>query len=231
MLVSIRFILFLVCAIGLTGCPSAENSQAAQNMIPSPNPPVNAGNPKALIVYLSRTQNTEALAKKVQEKVGGDLVTLELQTPYPENYQVIVKQVDQENKDGYLPPLKNQIDDIGQYDVIFVGFPTWDMQLPPPIKSFLNQYHTDLNGKMIVPFNNNAGYGMGQSLAQFKQYCRGCQIMQSIELRGGIERDGILFVMEGERAKHAKNEIAQWLQDLSVNNPVIQQLLQNHATN
>lgn len=105
------------------------------------------------------------------------------------------------------------------------------MQLPPPIKSFLNQYHADLNGKMIVPFNNNAGYGMGQSLAQFNQYCRGCQIMQSIELRGGIERDGILFVMEGERANQAKNEIAQWLQDLSVNNPVIQQLLQNHATN
>ena len=163
--------------------------------------------------------------------MGGELVALELQTPYPENYQAIVRQVDQENQDGYLPPLKNQISDIGQHDVIFVGFPTWDMQLPPPIKSFLNHYQADLNGKMIVPFNNNAGYGMGQSLAQFNQYCRGCQIMQSIELRGGIERDGILFVMEGERANQAKNEIAQWLQDLSVNNPVIQQLLQNHATN
>ena len=231
MLISIRFILFFICAIGLMGCPSAENSQTAQNMVPSPNPPVNTDNPKALIVYLSRTKNTEVLANMVQEKVGGELVALELQTPYPENYQAIVRQVDQENQDGYLPPLKNQISDIGQYDVIFVGFPTWDMQLPPPIKSFLNHYQADLNGKMIVPFNNNAGYGMGQSLAQFNQYCRGCQIMQSIELRGGIERDGILFVMEGERANQAKNEIAQWLQDLSVNNPVIQQLLQNHATN
>ncbi|WP_224965195.1 flavodoxin family protein [Acinetobacter guillouiae] len=231
MLISIRFILLFICAIGLMGCPSAENSQRAQNMTPSPNPPVNADNPKALIVYLSRTKNTEAIAKMVQEKVGGDLVALELQTPYPENYQAIVRQVDQENQDGYLPPLKNQISDIGQYDVIFVGFPTWDMQLPPPIKSFLNQYQVDFNGKMIVPFNNNAGYGMGQSLAQLNQYCHGCQIMQSIELRGGIERDGILFVMEGERSNQAKNEIAQWLQDLSVNKPVIQQLLQNHATN
>lgn len=230
MLISIRFILIFICAIGLMGCPSAENSQTTQNMVPSPNLPVNTDNPKALIVYLSRTKNTEALAKMVQEKVGGDLVALELQTIYPENYQAIVRQVDQENQDGYLPPLKNQIADIGQYDVIFVGFPTWDMQLPPPIKSFLNKYQADLNGKMIVPFNNNAGYGMGQSLAEFNQYCRRCQIMQSIELRGGIERDGILFVMEGERANQAKNTIAQWLQDLSVNNPVIQQLLKNHAT-
>lgn len=231
MLISIRFILFFVCAIGLMGCPSAENSQTTQSMASSPNPPANADNPKALIVYLSRTKNTEALAKMVQEKVGGDLVALELQTPYPENYQAIVRQVDQENQDGYLPLLKTRIETFGQYDAIFVGFPTWDMQLPPPIKSFLNQYEADLNGKMIVPFNNNSGYGMGQSLAQFNQYCRGCQIMQSIELRGGIERDGILFVMEGQRANQAKNTIAQWLQDLSVNNPVIQQLLKNHATN
>ena len=231
MLISIRFILFFVCAIGLMGCPSAENSQTTQSMASSPNPPANADNPKALIVYLSRTKNTEALAKMVQEKVGGDLVALELQTPYPENYQAIVRQVDQENQDGYLPLLKTRIETFGQYDAIFVGFPTWDMQLPPPIKSFLNQYEADLNGKMIVPFNNNSGYGMGQSLAQFNQYCRGCQIMQSIELRGGIERDGILFVMEDQRANQAKNTIAQWLQDLSVNNPVIQQLLKNHATN
>ena len=186
MIASMRFILFFVCAIGLMGCPSAENSQAAQNINPSPNPPVNVDNPKALIVYLSRTKNTEALAKMVQEKVGGDLVALELQTLYPENYQAIVRQVDQENQDGYLPLLKTRIETFGQYDAIFVGFPTWDMQLPPPIKSFLNQYEADLNGKMIVPFNNNSGYGMGQSLAQFNQYCRGCQIMQSIELRGGI---------------------------------------------
>ena len=88
------------------------------------------------------------------------------------------------------------------------------MQLPPPIKSFLNKYQADLTGKMIVPFNNNAGYGMGQSLVQFNQYCRRCLIMQSIELRGGIER-----------ANQAKNTIAKWLQDLSINNPVIQQLL------
>lgn len=189
------------------------------------------GNAKALIVYLSRTKNTEALAKMVQDKVGGNLVALELQKPYPENYQAIVRQVDEENQKVFLPSLKTQIDNIGQYDVIFVGFPTWDMQLPPPVKSFLKQYEADLKGKTIVPFNNNAGYGMGQSLAQFNQYCQGCQMVQSIELRGGIERDGVLFVMEGERANQAEIEIAQWLKKLSVNHPLIHQLLQNHAMN
>lgn len=231
MSITLRMMWIFLCTLCLTACPtSAENTGIAQNMEPSPNTTMD-GDSKALIVYLSRTKNTEALAKMVQEKVGGELVALELQRPYPKNYQAIVSQVDQENEDGYLPPLKTQITDIGQYDIIFVGYPTWDMQLPPPIKSFLNQYKVDLNGKIIVPFNNNAGYGMGQSLAQFSQYCQGCQIMQSIELRGGIERDGVLFVMEGERANQAKTEITQWLQNLSTSSPVIQQLLQKQSAN
>lgn len=231
MSITLRMMWISLYTLCLTACPtSAENTGIAQNMEPSPNTTMD-GDSKALIVYLSRTKNTEALAKMVQEKVGGELVALELQRPYPKNYQAIVSQVDQENEDGYLPPLKTQITDIGQYDIIFVGYPTWDMQLPPPIKSFLNQYKVDLNGKIIVPFNNNAGYGMGQSLAQFSQYCQGCQIMQSIELRGGIERDGVLFVMEGERANQAKTEITQWLQNLSTSSPVIQQLLQKQSAN
>lgn len=231
MSITLRMMWIFLYTLCLTACPtSAENTGIAQNMEPSPNTTMD-GDSKALIVYLSRTKNTEALAKMVQEKVGGELVALELQRPYPENYQAIVSQVDQENQHGYLPPLKTQITDIGQYDIIFVGYPTWDMQLPPPIKSFLNQYKVDLNGKIIVPFNNNAGYGMGQSLAQFSQYCKDCQIMQSIELRGGIERDGVLFVMEGERASQAKTEITQWLQNLSTSSPVIQQLLQKQSAN
>ena len=231
MSITLRMMWIFLCTLCLTACPtSAENTGIAQNMEPSPNTTMD-GDSKALIVYLSRTKNTEALAKMVQEKVGGELVALELQRPYPKNYQAIVSQVDQENEDGYLPPLKTQITDIGQYDIIFVGYPTWDMQLPPPIKSFLNQYKVDLNGKIIVPFNNNAGYGMGQSLAQFSQYCKDCQIMQSIELQGGIERDGVLFVMEGERASQAKTEITQWLQNLSTSSPVIQQLLQKQSAN
>ena len=98
---------------------------------------------KSLIVYLSRTNNTKAIAEMIQKNVGGKLVALELVNPYPENYQAIVKQVSEENETNYLPPLKNTIDSIQNYDVVFVGFPTWGMKLPPPIKSFLKQYDLD----------------------------------------------------------------------------------------
>jgi multimeric flavodoxin WrbA len=68
-----------------------------------------------------------------------------------------VAQVVWENETGYLPPLKTKIDSIEKYDVLFIGFPTRDMQMPPPMKSFLHEY--DLSGKTVIPFNTNAGYG------------------------------------------------------------------------
>src|SRR5688572_5740198 len=122
-----------------------------------------------LIVYLSRTNNTKAVAEMIHKQVGGKLVALELVTPYPEHYQTTVAQVARENETGYLPPLKTKIDSIEKYDVVFVGFPTWGMQLPPPMKSFLTQY--DLSGKIVVPFNTNGGYGIGSTFDTVKKLC------------------------------------------------------------
>lgn len=114
---------------------------------------------KILIVYLSRTNNTKAIAEIIQKNVAGTLIALELEKSYPENYKATVQQVVDENASGYLPPLKTKIDSIEKYDTVFVGFPTWDMQMPPPMKSFLHQY--DLSGKTVIPLNTNAGYGAG----------------------------------------------------------------------
>lgn len=77
---------------------------------------------KILIVYLSRTNNTKAIADIIHKNVGGTLVALELEKPYPANYEATVQQVVEENETGYLPPLKTKIDSIEKYDIVFVGF-------------------------------------------------------------------------------------------------------------
>ncbi|NBB23084.1 hypothetical protein GVN20_27275 [Runella sp. CRIBMP] len=106
---------------------------------------------KVLIVYLSHTNNTKAIAEIIHKEVGGTLVALKLTNPYPENYTETVPQVVKENEKGYLPPLKTMIDSIAQYNVVFVRFPTWWMKLPPPIKSLLHLY--DL--KKVVAKDND----------------------------------------------------------------------------
>ena len=169
---------------------------------------------KILIVYLSRTNNTKAIAEIIHENIGGMLVALELENPYPENYGATVDQVAKENETGFLPALKTKVDNIQQYDVVFVGFPTWGMQLPPPMKSFLKQY--DLSGKIVVPFNTNDGYGIGSSFDTVKELCPDSKILDGFSIKGGAERDGVLFVMEGEKEKQAQLEVQKWLQQINV---------------
>jgi flavodoxin len=146
--------------------------------------------------------------------VDGKLVALELQTPYPENYRQTVQQVSKENETGFLPPLKTRIDSIEQYDIVFVGFPTWDMKMPPPMKSFLNQY--DLSGKTIILFNSNAGYGVGSSFDTLKQLCPHSKVLEGYSTKGGVERDGVLFVMQGQKEVQTRNEVKVWLSKIKM---------------
>lgn len=169
---------------------------------------------KILIVYVSRTKNTKALAQMIQQYTGGKLMELELVNPYPENYKATVEQVARENETGFLPPLKTKIDSLQKYDVVFVGFPTWGMQLPPPMRSFLKKY--DLVGKTVVPFNTNGGYGIGRSFEQVKQLCPNSTVAEGYSIKGGVERDGIIFVMEGEKEKQARIEVQKWLQKINM---------------
>jgi hypothetical protein len=95
-------ILTIICL--LSGCSSAQ--QLPTNAQPS------TREQKILIVYLSRTNNTRAIAEFIHQKVGGTMVALELETPYPADYNATVQQVARENETGYLPPLKTKIDRI-----------------------------------------------------------------------------------------------------------------------
>src|SRR6185295_10574948 len=196
-----KSVLFVAAIIVMCLVPVCSNSQP----VPSE---------KTLIVYLSRTNNTKAIAAIIHKKVGGTLVALELEKPYPENYQATVQQVVKENETGFLPPLKTKIDSIQTYDVVFIGFPTWDMQMPPPMKSFLHQYN--LRGKTVIPFNTNAGYGVGSSFRTVKELCPESNILEGFEIRGGIERDGQLFVIKGEKAKDAETKVNKWLQKIKI---------------
>lgn len=211
MKVSIKSVTVLSLMIAATICLLSSCSTAQQlptNIQPS------QLDKKILIVYLSRTNNTKAIAEFIHENVGGTLVPLELEKPYPADYQATVQQVARENETGYLPPLKTKIDRIEQYDVVFLGFPTWGMQLPPPVKSFLRQH--SFKGKTVIPFNTNAGYGEGSSFQTVKELCPESEVLEGFVTRGGVERDGEYLVIKNERANQARSEVKNWLRELKM---------------
>jgi flavodoxin len=199
------YLWFCSALILLSSCSKAQEAEHKESL----------KDKKVLIVYLSRTKNTKTIAEIIQKNVGGDLVELELQNPYPDNYKAIVEQVSKENESGFLPLLKTKIENIEKYDVVFIGFPTWGMKLPPPMKSFLKQ--NDLTGKTVIPFNTNAGYGIGSSFDTVKELSPESKFLDGFTMKGGIERDGILFVMEGKRKIEAEKKVTEWLTEIGLN--------------
>jgi flavodoxin len=199
-----KYLLLFILYLGFaSACTRAQDAKSV-------------GDSKVLIVYLTRTANTKAVAEIIQKQVGGKLVGLELINPYPTNYKAHVAQMVKENNDGYLPPLKTKIDGIESYDRIFIGFPTWGMKIPPPMKTFLKQYN--LEGKTIIPFNTNAGYGVGNGFEIVKQLCLKSIVLEGYTTTGGIERDGVLFVMKGDKEIKTAAEVKTWLQKIKMFN-------------
>lgn len=198
-------LIFFSVFSGLASCQSNEKVD-----LENANPNVE----KVLIIYLSRTQNTKAVAQMIHQKVGGTIIEIDVENPYPTDYKTMVAQVREENETNFLPVLKTKIEDIEQYDTIFLGFPTWGMQLPPPMKSLLNEY--DLSGKTIIPFNTNAGYGIGSSFETVKKLTPYSTVLEGFTTKGGVERDGILYVMQGGREMEVRAEVNQWLQKIKI---------------
>lgn len=170
-----------------------------------------SGSHKPLIIYLSRSGNTQAVAKMIATATGGDLLAVKTKNAYPKNYQQTVEQVRKEDEEHFLPELDMDLSKIQHYQQIFIGFPTWGMQLPPPIRSLLAQ--VNWQGKQVIPFNTNAGYGVGSAFTEIRNTVQGANVLQGFSVKGGIERDGILLAIKDQRAKEVNLQVQSWLKN------------------
>lgn len=119
-------------------------------------------NQKMLIVYYSWSGNTRGVAREIYKQTGADVFEIELETPYSTDYNTVLSQAQHDQNVQARPKIKNKVDNIDQYDVIFIGYPNWWASIPMPIATFLDSY--DLSGKIIMPFCSHGGGKFGQSL-------------------------------------------------------------------
>lgn len=78
--------------------------------------------PKILVAYFSSSGNTENAAQIIQQKTGGDLFEIEMATPYT---GALYQQSQQDLYAGTRPALRTHVENMDQYDVILLGYPTW----------------------------------------------------------------------------------------------------------
>lgn len=126
--------------------------------------------------------NTAYAAEHIQAAVGGDLFEIDTVKPYGESYRECVGQSVQEAKAKARPEIKAYVEDMSQYDTIFVCYPCWCGTAPMCVFTFLEHY--DFAGKKIVPLCTNEGSGMAGSVADIKASCPGAEVTEGLSFRG-----------------------------------------------
>ena len=134
-----------------------------------------------LIVYFSWSGNTRGIARQLYQKVGGDLVEIELVTPYSEDYNTCLDQAKHDQERAARPELKTHITDMERYNTVFLGYPNWWASIPMPIASFLEQYN--FSGKTIIPFVSHGGGRLGQSVTDIAKLCPSSRILEALSVR------------------------------------------------
>ena len=194
--------------------PQAPQTDAAPANPPAPQAvsqplPASVSGQKALIVCFSPSGNTETLAWLIQKYTNADVAELKPLMLYPRDYKNALEQVKLENELNYLPKLGKFEADVASCPLIYLGFPVWDAQLPPPVKTWLSQ--TDLAGKTIVPFTTHAGPGEGEAFGQISQLCPASTVLPGLSLVGNTNNETPQNALRGRRAAEAEQQVQAWL--------------------
>ena len=135
---------------------------------------------KTLIVFYSYSGNTQKIAQRIHQQLGGDLLQLETVVPYTGGYNAVVQQGQREVNQGYLPELKPLELDPADYDVIYLGTPVWWYTFAPAVRTFLTEH--PLAGKTIRPFITDGG-GIGHTVQDLARACPDAVLAQAIDIR------------------------------------------------
>lgn len=98
-----------------------------------------------------------AVADMIQKNVGGDLFSIQTSVVYPADGAELIDYAAQEQEENARPELTTHIENLDQYDTIFIGYPNWWADLPMAVYSFFDEY--DFSGKTIIPFNVHKAAG------------------------------------------------------------------------
>ena len=141
---------------------------------------------KILVAYFSASGVTARAAQAIAAAVGGDLYEIAPAQPYT------AADLDWTNKQSRSslemgdtachPALAAAVENVEQYDTVFVGFPIWWGIEPRAVDIFLES--GDFSGKAMVPFATSGGSGLGQIAAELTSSCPGAVLVSGSMLNG-----------------------------------------------
>lgn len=216
-----KLLSLLLCTgmlFGLSACTPNAPGTSAQNVKPS------AEAARTLVVYFSMPEttkadnltteeensvviidgevlgNTQYAAYVIQENTGADIFRIEPQIPYTTSHEALVDQAKEEQNQNARPTLSANVENLSQYDTIFIGYPNWWGDMPMILYTFFDE--NDFSGKTIIPFNTHGGSGFSGTI----------DTIAELEPNATVNKEG--YTVSRNSIHEAGPDIISWLKEL-----------------
>lgn len=179
----------------------------------------NSDGQKILVAYFSWADNTEQdnidavtsasvtvpgnvaqLASYIAEETGGELFSIQVVEPYPADWDECLSRANQEKADGTRPELVQNVEDMEEYDVVFLGYPNWWYSCPMALLSFIES--NDFSGKQIYLFCSHGTGGLARSV----------QDITAVLPDGNISEN--VFDAYEEESADSREAVREWLKEI-----------------
>ena len=167
-----------------------------------------------LVAYFSRADenynvgtvevgNTQIVAEYIAKEVGADSFHIETVTPYPADYDDCCDVAKKELNDKARPKLNGTVNNMEQYDIVFLGYPIWWGDMPMAVYTFMESY--DFSDKVIIPFNTHEGSGEGGTYLNIAKILPNAQVLDGMSIQGKTAQ---------EFSSATENSVREWLNEL-----------------
>lgn len=146
--------------------------------------------------------NTQYVAMLISEYTNGDIFRIERTTPYTTNHDELTDEALEEQNEDARPEIKDPLDSIDDYDIIFVGYPIWWGDMPQILYTFLESY--DFSGKTIIPFSTHGGSGLAGTVGTISEKLDSATVIENA------------FTLSRNSMDTAPTEVESWLKEINM---------------
>ena len=185
-----------------------ENPNDGNDPDDNPDTPTPGGNGRYLVLFASRSGNTERMANEIREKLDCDILEVEPTEAYDNDYNAMLERSQEELaaiRQGNYPPVKTSIESFDNYDIVFVGYPIWYGSMATPMQTFLHSHASKLVGKRIALFATSGSSGISTSVNEARNLCPDATL---------IERT---LLLTSSSLSQMATRVSSWLEEIGAN--------------
>ena len=186
----------LAVLVSLTGCNAKQTEKTMSNS-------------KSLVVFFShagenysvgniKVGNTKIVADYISEITGADQFEIVTHKYDGMKYTPLTELAQEEANNNERPPFEGTLENLDQYDTIFIGGPIWWGTYPMVMFTFFDTY--DLNGKTIYPFTTHEGSGLGNVVSDIRRAYPKANVQKG-------------FSIYGHEVRTNKAKVEKWLNE------------------